>query len=262
MGANRERMERIVSEYLETTFAFNVVIDLTEDTCYGLRDNTEFDDMKVSDLKDIALKSVHPLFANRLGNELTMESLLNAHESMRLIRFDMLMKSRLDNEYHWYRVRLTPISEGSGHKVFYFNALPIDDIMRKNELDKTQAFNETVLKQLLHDHILVYVIDLDNEMSKLVYSTDKEDYDNYANKFESHKAMLIDLIENYVSDDFTASVERFTDYSYIRAQLETKDRIVLIFRDKKNKAFEINVTKYSEYADDYPLIIFAIKEIV
>ncbi len=259
---DRNRMERIVSEYLETTFAFNVVIDLTEDACYGLRDNSDFEDMKVQELVDITLKSVHPLFASRIKNELSLKNLSDAHESMRLIRFDVLMISRLDNEYHWYRVRLTPISEGSGHKVFYFNALPIDEIMKKNELDKTQAFNETVLKQLLHDHILVYVIDLDNEMSKLVYSTGKSEYDNYASQFESHKEMMRDLIDNYVSEDFVQSVEKFIDYKYIRTQFETKDRIVLIFRDKKNKAFELNVTKYSEYAKDYPLVIFAIKEIV
>lgn len=263
MNTSRERMERIISEYLESTFVFNTVVDITENSCYGLRESRqEIGDFTLDELRLRASKIVHPLFANRLQNELDIENLSNAYDNMRLIRFDILMKDSLDGEYHWYRVRLTPIADGSGHKIFFFNALPCDNMMERTERSRTEVFNETVLKQLLYNHILVYVIDLSNDMSRLVYSTNKQDYKEYANRFANHKEMMNDLLSNYVSEDFLASVSKYNDYEYIRSQLETKERLVLIFRDKKNQAFEINVTKYPEYSDtDYPMVIFAIKEI-
>ena len=258
-----ERIERIVSSYLATTFAFNVIIDLTDNTCIGLRQNRlEMDPMTFEDVQRQAISTAHPLFIGRLRREMDVQNLKQAYDSMRTIRFEALMKYAVDNEYHWYRVRFTPIADGTGHMIFLFNALPIDDDVRAKAETQTQTFNRTVLRQLLYNYLLVYVIDLSNGMSRLVYSNEGDEYDDYAKGFDEHKDMMEDLMKNYISDDFYSSFKKMYDYDYIKEQLKNKDRLVLIFRDKKNIAYEINITKYPQYDDEeYPIVIFALKTI-
>ena len=262
MSFDVRRIEKVISTVICSTFHFNTIIDIDENVCVTFTSKEDIRERTFDEFLSIARKMTHPLFRNKLESDLNIDNLKQAYDDRRTIRVEALIKgSEGDEEYHWNRLRLIPIDDGSGHTVFFLNFLLIDDDVRKSEENRSEVFNKAVLEQLIYNYILVYVIDLSNGMSRLVYSNDGDEYDTYARQFKSHLEMMNDVCTNYVSEDFQVSFTRFMDYSYIKNQLEEKERLVLIFRDKNGTAFEMTVSKYPEYAEDYPIVIFALKEL-
>ncbi len=262
MKMDRERVERIISKYLGGIFFFNTIIDVNDDYCITFYGEEKSVERTFAEFLTAARELLHPLFLNRFESEVTVENLKTCYREDRSLRAEFLMLNKEDGQYHWFRARLIPIDDGTGHEVFFLNALPVDDVVKRNEETRSEMFNKAVIDRLLYNYILVYVIDLSNGMSRLVYSTEGDNYDVYAKTFKSHLDMMKDLKSTYVSDDFILPFERFMDYDYIKKQLDSdKDRLVLIFRDKNGTAFEMLVSKYPEYADDYPLVIFSLKEL-
>ena len=120
----------------------------------------------------------------------------------------------------------------------------------------------SVLKQLIHDQILIYIINLENEMSKLVHSRENDEFDRYANKFKDHREMMIHLCDNYIAEDFKKDFARYSDYEYIEKQFASgRDRIVYVFRDVSGRAFELNISKYNDYCETYKFVVFSIREL-
>lgn len=262
MKMDKARIEKIISQYLGGIFLYNTIIDATDNYCITFVGEEKTVERTFDEFLAKAREIVHPLFLNRFENEMTLENLRRDYAEGRSLRVEVLLINSDDGLYHWYRVRVIPIDDGSGHMTFFCNALPIDDDVKKSEETRSDMFNKAVIDRLLYNYILVYVIDLSNGMSRLVYSTEGDEYDLYARRFKTHLDMMKDLRENYVSEDFKLPFDRFLDYGHIKKQLDSdKDRLVLIFRDKNGTAFEMLVSKYPEYADDYPLIIFSLKEL-
>ncbi len=262
MKMNRERVEKIISKYLGGIFFFNTIIDVNDDYCITFYGEEKSAERTFAEFLTEARELVHPLFLNRFESEMNLDNLKACYRESRILRAELLIQNGEDGQYHWYRGRLVPIDDGTGHMVFFLNAIIVDDDVRRNEENRSEMFNKAVIDRLLYNYILVYVIDLSNGMSRLVYSTEGDEYDVYAKAFKSHLDMMKDLKNTYVSDDFLTPFERFMDYGYIKKQLDSdKDRLVLIFRDKNGTAFEMLVSKYPEYADDYPLVIFSLKEL-
>ena len=260
---SKERIETIVATFVSTQFLYNTIIDLDDNYCITYNGKgVGYIERTFDEFVDIADELMHPLFKGKLKNELTRPYLKTAFDNKQTLRVEALMMGFDDHQFHWFRIRLVPIDDGSGHTVFFFNVLLIDDDIRKSEENRAEVFNKAVLEQLIYNYILVYVIDLSNSMSRLVYSNTGDDYDVYARQFSSHLEMMNDVCENFISEDFQASFARFMDYAGIKEQLdEGKDRMVLIFRDKRGTAFEMTVSKYPEYAPDYPLVVFSLKEL-
>ena len=262
MKMDRARVENIISKYLGSIFFFNTIIDVNDDYCITFYGEEKSVERTFAEFLAKARELVHPLFLNRFESEVTVENLKTCYREGRSIRAEVLMQNGEDGQYHWFRARIIPVDDGTGHMVFFLNALLVDDVVKKNEENRSEMFNKAVIDRLLYNYILVYVIDLSNGMSRLVYSTEGDDYDIYAKAFKSHLDMMKDLNDTYVSEDFILPFERFMDYDYIKKQLDSdKDRLVLIFRDKNGTAFEMLVSKYPEYEEDYPLVIFSLKEL-
>ena len=262
MKMDHGRMQKIVSAYLDRTFSYNTIIDADEDCCITIHGEEDYTERTISEFVGEAKKLIHPLFKGRFETELSMDNLRRIYAENRTIRVETLMLGYYDREYHWYRVRIMPVDDGSGHVVFFANALLVDDDIRKTEETRKEMFNKAVIDRLLYNYILVYVIDLSNGMSKLVYSTEGDNYDLYAKSFDSHLDMMNDVYENYLSEDFKVQFKKFMNYEKVKKTLDAdKDRMVLIFRDKNGTAFEMVMAKYPDYEEDYPLVIFSLKEL-
>lgn len=262
MKLDPKRIKTIVSSYIGQTFFYNTIIDVTDDYCVTFADSERIVERTLSEFVDVAKSLTHPLFKSKLESDFSKENLERAFEDRRTIRVEALIKDYSDKgEYHWYRLRLVPIYDDSHNIIFFFNMLRGDDDIKKTENNRSEIFNKAVIEQLIYNYILVYVIDLSNGMSRLVYSNEGDDYDTYARQFESHLDMMRDACDKFISEDFKTSFTRFMDYEYIKEQLKEKDRLVLIFRDKNGTAFEMTFSKYPEYADDYPIVVFALKEL-
>ncbi len=260
---DKKRIETIVATFVSTQFLYNTIIDIDDNYCITYNGKgVGYIERTFDEFVEIADTLMHPLFKNKLKNELTTQYLKTAFDNNQTLRVEALMMGFDDHQYHWFRIRLVPIDDGSGHTVFFFNVFLVDDDVKKTEENRAEVFNKAVMEQLVYNYILVYVIDLSNSMSRLVYSNTGDDYDVYAKQFGSHLEMMNDVCTNYISEDFQVPFTRFMDYANIKKQLdEGKDRMVLIFRDKKGTAFEMTVSKYPEYADDYPLVVFSLKEL-
>lgn len=262
MSFDVRRIEKVISTVICSTFHYNTIIDLDDNVCVTFTSKEDIKERSFNDFLEIARQMTHPLFRNKLESDLDINNLKQAFADRRTVRVEALIKGPDgDEEYHWNKLRLIPIDDDSGHIVFFLNFLLIDDDIKKSEQNRSEVFNKAIIEQLIYNYILVYVIDLSNGMSRLVYSNGGDDYDVYARQFKSHLEMMNDVCTNYVSEDFQVSFTRFMDYDYIKKQLDEKERLVLIFRDRNGTAFEMTVSKYPEYADDYPIVIFALKEL-
>lgn len=260
---DQKRIENIISTFVNTQFLYNTIIDIDDNYCFTLTNHgAGYVERTFDEFIQIADQLMHPLFKNKLANELNSTYLREAYNRRQTLRVEALMQGFDDHQFHWFRIRLVPIKDETGHVVFFFNVLLIDDDIRKTEENRAEIFNKAVMEQLVYNYILVYVIDLSNSMSRLVYSNTGDEYDVYAKQFDSHLEMMNDVCENFISEDFQATFAKYMDYEGIKAQLdEGKDRMVTIFRDKRGTAFEMTVSKYPEYADDYPLVVFSLKEL-
>lgn len=260
---DKKRIESIISTFVNTQFLYNTIIDVDDNYCFTLTNyGAGHVERTFDEFIQIADQLMHPLFKNKLTNELNKSYLKEAYACHQTLRVEALMQGFEDHQFHWFRIRLVPIEDGTGHTVFFFNVMLIDDDVKKTEENRAEIFNKAVMEQLVYNYILVYVIDLSNSMSRLVYSNTGDEYDVYAKQFDSHLEMMNDVCENFISEDFQATFAKYMDYEGIKAQLdEGKDRMVTIFRDKRGTAFEMTVSKYPEYTDDYPLVVFSLKEL-
>lgn len=257
------RVEKIVSSFIDKSFFYNTIIDLTDDYCITFASADRFVERTFSEFVDVARSLTHPLFKNKLETDLNIENLKLAYKNRRTIRVEVLIQDFHEKaEYHWNRLRLIPIDDGTGHVVFFLNLLRVDDDIRRFENNRAELFNKAVIEQLISNYLLIYVIDLSNGMSRLVFSNEGNSYNEYAKGFDSHYDMMMDSCEQYVADDFKVSFARFADYKYVSEQLKEKERLVLVLRDKAGRAYEMTISKFPEYSDDYPVVIFSLKEIV
>ncbi|NLL63708.1 MAG: hypothetical protein GX241_05675 [Ruminococcaceae bacterium] len=265
--SNYEEMSKKFSKHLLNTFSVSFLLDLTENKCAVLFNREGQPVWEVLYTVDEALEIIadtviHPLFKQRFLDETSKENLMAAAKENRGISFEALCLDKKDNEYHWFVLRLTPCGNYPDEILFTYNALNSDLKVKNREKKRTELFNQTVLNQLISDFILVYVIDLSNEMSRLVLSEPGEEYDIYARRFKDHKEMMTHLYENFIIDDFKRDFFKLMDYDYLKKHFDSgKDRIVYIFRDNRAITFELNIIKYADYAEDYPLIIFGIKKL-
>ena len=259
---DRERVERIISLYLGNTFSYNTIIDVSDDYCITFTGEDKYIERTYEEYIKMARELIHPLFLSKFEAEMSPDNLRRIYREKRILRAELLMTDINDSQYHWYRIRIMPVDDGTENMTLFFNALLVDDYVKKTEENRSEMFNKSVIDRLLYNYILVYVIDLSNGMSRLVYSTEGDDYDLYAKRFDTHLEMMQDLFENYLSEDFKVQFKKFMDYEKIKKTLDSdKERMVLIFRDKNGTAFEMVIAKYPEYADDYPLVIFSLKEL-
>lgn len=260
---DKSRIDTIIATFVSTQFLYNTIIDLDDDYCITFNGKgIGYIERTFDEFFSVADQLMHPLFKGKLTNEFTQQQLKTAFANKKTLRVEALMMGFDDHQYHWFKICLAPIDDGSNHTVFFFNVLLIDNDIARIEKNRTEMFNKTVMEQLIYNYILVYIIDLSNGMSKQVYSNIGDEYDVYAKQFNSHLEMMNDICTNYITEDFQVPFTRFMDYAGIKKQLdEGKDRIVLVFRDKNGTAFEMTVSKYPEYADDYPLVVFSLKEL-
>ncbi len=266
---NIERTDEIILHYLKRNFLFTAIINYEDDICYPVSVDDRLpvsDDIEngitIKRLIEDSTNIVHPLFFQRFKEFLSPEVTGKAYEEKQLLTQELLLKNKGDNKYQWHMLRLTPIHNEENKRVFFYTCLLTDTIMKRREYEKDECFNMSVLKQLIHDQILIYIINLENEMSKLVHSRENDEFDRYANKFKDHREMMIHLCDNYIAEDFKKDFARYSDYEYIEKQFASgRDRIVYVFRDVSGRAFELNISKYNDYSETYKFVVFSIREL-
>lgn len=266
-NTDNEQINEVVLRYLKRNFLFTAIVNYDDDNCYPVSVNDKAlkplkSDISIKQLLERSKKIVHPLFVQRFEEIFSPEVLERAYADDKLLTQELMLKNGTDKQYQWYMIRLTPVKTEDHKRIFFYTCILTDSMIKQREKEKDESFNMSVLKQLIYDQVLVYVIDLDNGMSKLVHSRENDEFDTYANKFKDHKDMMDHLRENFVSDDFKKDFARYSDYEYIEKQFAAgKDRLVYVFRDISGRAFELNASKYHDYSETYKLIIFSIKEL-
>lgn len=257
----------ILASFLEKTYAFLSVLDVTAGECVVIYDNTNPESERkktiaLGEIAEISETFVHPLFIQRFIDEINEANLNKAYQDNKTLEFEMLLLKKLDNKYHWYNLSLSPIKNEIGHAIFIYGIRPADSEVKEREENRSRQFNDIVLQQLIDNYILVYIVDLSSSMSKLVLSRYQDEFDVYANMFTNHKAMMEHLNENYIDPDFKKDFARYYNYEYIKDQLDSgKKRLLFVFKDISSRTFEISISKYPEYRSDYRLAIFSIREL-
>lgn len=267
LQTNNEQVNEVIMHYLKRNFLFTAIVDYEDDFCYPVSVNDSVPEelesgITVKRLIENSANIVHPLFFQRFKELFSPEITKKAYKDNELLTQELLLKNAENNKYEWYMIRLTPIHNKEHKLIFFYTCIITDSIMKQREHEKNESFNMSVLKQLIHDQILVYVIDLENGMSKLVHSRENDEFDRYANKFKNHQDMMIHLCDNYIAEDFKKDFARYSDYEYIEKQFAGgKERLVYVFRDVSGRAFELTASKNSDYSETYKLIIFSIREL-
>ncbi len=265
--ADNEQLKEIILHYLKRNFLFTVIVNCDDDACYPVSINEKAlkpteGEITINRLVESSANVVHPLFFQRFKDLFSPKVMEKAYDEDRLLTQELLIKNGISKNYQWYMIRLTPIHTDENKRIFFYTCILTDSIMKQKEKEKDESFNMSVLKQLIYDQILVYVIDLDNGMSKLVRSRKDDEFDIYARQFKSHLEMMNHLYDNFIQADFKKDFSRYLDYGYIEKQFKSeKNRLIYVFRDVSGRAFELNISKYHEYSETYKLIIFSIKEL-
>ncbi len=257
----------ILTSFFEKTYAFLSILDVTSGECVVIYDNTrpESECKKTITLGEIAELSeafVHPLFHQRFIDEINEENLKRAYQDDQTLELEMLLLKKIDDKYHWYNLSLSPIKNESGHALFIYGIRTADGEVKEREENRNRQFNDIVLQQLIDNYILVYIVDLNSSMSRLVLSRYQDEFDVYANMFSDHRAMMEHLNNNYIDADFKKDFAKYYNYEYIKDQLDSgKKQLLFVFKDVSSRTFEINISKYPDYRSDYRLAIFSIREL-
>lgn len=265
--ADNEQMKEVILRYLKRNFLFTAIVNYDDDICCPVSVNDKAlqpleSGITVERLMEKSARIVHPLFLQRFKEIFSREVTEKAYKENELLTQELLLKDGVSQQYQWYMIRLTPVHTKENKRIFFYTCILTDSMMKQREKEKDESFNISVLKQLIYDQILVYVIDLENGMSKLVHSRENDEFDRYAKQFKSHLEMMKHLCDNFIQEDFKKDFLRYSDYEYIEKQFENgKNRLIYVFRDVSGRAFELNISKYHDYSETYKLIIFSIKEL-
>ncbi|MDO5448858.1 MAG: hypothetical protein Q4F70_04555, partial [Clostridia bacterium] len=153
---DQKRIENLMFSFVSSQFLYNTIIDLDDDCCYTLINRDPgYIERTFDEFVEIADTIMHPLFKNKLKNELKRPYLEAAYARGQTLRVEALMQGFEDHQFHWFRIRLVPLKDETGHVVFFFNVLLIDDDVRKTEENRAEIFNKAVMEQLVYNYILV-----------------------------------------------------------------------------------------------------------
>lgn len=259
--------EKLVYNFLDKNHIFTSIINVTKNKYMIIQYDEKLipsfpEELSFDDTIKNASSFVHPLFVKSYIENLSREKLVSASKRDESIKLEILHFFKADNKYHWVTVQVTPVTDGSEDVICIYTLIPTDNEVKSREMHRAEFFNRTVIDQLIYNYVLVYIIELNNGMSRLVHSRTGDEYDVYAERFTDHIGMMTDLLQQFISEEYKEGFSKFTDYNYIKQQLSCeKDRITYFFKDVSNRTFELMVTKYPEYSEDYPLVIFGIKEL-
>lgn len=253
--------------FLQNKYLYSAVINLTTENCALLSWHSDlFPSFPASCTFDEFVEGterfIHPMFATQIREHVTRDLLKKTRACNSILSLEVLIFYTSDQNYHWATLEFLPIESDLPDELYVLTVKCTDKERSERERNRESVFNKTVMDQLVHNYVLVHLVDLNSSMSRLVHSIPNDQYEVYAKGFDSHIELMYDVCTSFVQPVFQDEFSKFFNYNNIKKQLKKKESLILVFKDRKNVTFELTVTKYPEYSDDNALVIYAIKEII
>lgn len=257
---------QLMSSFMTKKYLYTTLVNITENTYQVMQYSDGPTGFPQSGTYDFVLenadKYVHPMFLKQYRESFAYDKLLSAYDNDEEIHFQFLHLLNSDHKYHWVTKRMTPVHDNSGQKIFICTVADSDQEKADADKNRQRNFNMAVINQLIYDYVLVHVVELDSSMSRLAHTKFDNFYHTYELQFPSHIAMMRHLSKNYVQPGGKEDLDKLIDYQYVREQFDSgKDRLICYFIDSRNVEFKLTILKYPDYAQDNPLVIYAIKEL-